>query len=82
MRTSSFSKNEIEYLTNKEAVESKYPKNYIYQIRHSIVQKIKRMGNDLEALGIFRFKFGSVYGKGLDMYPIIKILREYYGCTY
>lgn len=82
MRKISFSKNELDYLKNTEAVEHKYEKNYIYQIRHSIKQKIIRIANDLEVLGVYTHNTGWIYGgRGLNVIPIIQVLRKHYSCN-
>lgn len=56
MKESNFSKNESEYLKNKENIEKKYPMNYIYQIRHSISKKVSWIPNDIKMI----FNFNAI----------------------
>lgn len=80
MKDTIFSKNEIEYLKQKDSFENQYSKNYIYQIRHSLKKKLSNfILNDLKLLLSFEKNENNKRILDDDKISILlkSILKEY-----
>lgn len=81
MQYSNFSKNEINYLKNKNELEKTYSKNYIYQVRYSIKKKISNfIIKDMDLLLNFnnqRRERNKIKDDRLIEFLVLKIIKEY-----